>query len=302
MTSMYSPTVHGFLIPFPQTRGTKVNAPKCFLYALPAVLPPEPAQGQKEGKVMRARRKWEKKSTKYKTKGGFRGKSFTALDKAIAATKSAPIEFLSRCPDKKHLREIILHYPASMPENELKATFDSLLVTTQKKATRNTIVTGILLPITFGVDLLLFFWPLPGPFFPVDAVAFYASVTGRSKAKYILQSYTLGTIQITFVPDPNVNLAENYLTKAVYERACKKKNINVVNYLTPVVSNPLNHLVTDYELQQTLEMSLGVNTLEQPPPVGSLEKPNPIANSYVEDFKKQVQKGSREFVRKVAKK
>jgi len=134
-------------------------------------------------------------------------------------------------------------------------------------------------------------------------VAFYASVTGRSKATYILKSYALGTLKITFVPDNNVQITQSFLTKAIYERACKKKNANLVSQLSPIVNSPFSHLVTDYELQQTIEMSLGVNPFEPPPPiVGSLEKAQPIGSSYVEDFKKQVQKGSKEYVRKISKK
>jgi len=195
--------------------------PAFMVYTQPSPPTPDPVPGQKEGRLAKSKRKWEKSKANAKAKGGIKSKAILGLDSAMSATKNTRVEFLSRCP--KEINEFDLYYPPTMDPNFIQQMFKQMLEMTQKAAKRNVAISSALLPITFVVDLFCIFWPLPGPFFPVDAVWAFASYQAMNNSNTIIKKTERGEVVISYKQDPAIMTLAQQLEVYCLERDTKSK-------------------------------------------------------------------------------
>jgi hypothetical protein len=174
--------------------------PRRFLIYTPPPPPlVAPKEGEKKGKFHKVQRKWENEIREAKTNPqkvtswkGAKGRVAKGVDKAMSWTKSSNLEFLNRVPNgkpndelavahDKHaddgvheedqtnstvaLKEMVLIYPSTMsgsPE-EIRAQFVDNMMKTKNKAEKDAILATGLIPVAFGIDILLtLVWPFGG--------------------------------------------------------------------------------------------------------------------------------------------
>jgi hypothetical protein len=188
--------------PYPDLKHEKQGraVPSRFLIYTPPPPPlVTPNEGEKEDKVHKVQRKWESEIREAKTNPqrvtswkGAKGRVAKGVDKAISWTKSSNLEFLNRVPNgkpddelaSKHdkhandgvvegdetnstvaLKDMVLIYPSTMqgsPE-EIRAQFVDNMMRTKSKAEKDAILATGLIPVAFGIDILLtLVWPFGG--------------------------------------------------------------------------------------------------------------------------------------------
>lgn len=185
-----------YLVPFPRPHVPNIppeNIPQRFLIYTP---PPPPfvdkvPEGQKEGKVHMAQRKWQEEIREAKTSTaktmswkGVKSKAVKGINWGMGQTKSSNLEFLNRIggsqPQEKtegeqtegnesvptvKLEEMILVYPSSMPGSPetIREEFVNTMLRSKSKAQRDAVIATGLLPVSAAIDILLtFVWPFGG--------------------------------------------------------------------------------------------------------------------------------------------
>jgi len=73
-------------------------------------------------------------------------------------TKNSGIEFLTRTPNKKKLKEIRLLFPDSYPAEKLKEDFNTLIKQTKKGARKSSLIATTLAPFALVFDVGLNFF------------------------------------------------------------------------------------------------------------------------------------------------
>ncbi len=147
------------------------------------------------------------------------GRVMKGIDTAIGHVTTADLDFLTRVPedskeqvdthaDDGHpdsstakrtvsLEEIILIYPPSLGANktelEIRTEFIDSLLRTKSKAQKDAIIATSLLPVAFGVDILLtLVWPFGGAA-EADGVWAYSSLKGAKVARSVTKRLASST-------------------------------------------------------------------------------------------------------------
>ncbi|KZT03752.1 uncharacterized protein LAESUDRAFT_728775 [Laetiporus sulphureus 93-53] len=195
------PTV-ALIIPFPALLCAPVKKdvkiPPFVMYApLAAPLKP-PAEGEKESKINKAIRKWQKEEKQAREKGtGFKAKAVGLISKGMSATKNSRIEFLVRTPNKKKLKELRFVYPSSWAATDVQKQFTDLVKSAKKGAIMNGVISTCLAPVALAFDTLTF---IPGPF-EITAVWSASSWKGAARATGIANRITSDQLPISFSPN-----------------------------------------------------------------------------------------------------
>jgi len=94
-------------------------------------------------------------------------------------------------------------------------------------------ISSLLLPVTFVVDLFCIFWPLPGPFFPVDAVWAFANYQALNNSNTIMKGTEHGEIAITYQQNDSLLAVQQLL-----EVECIAKDSKAKIFSTTLRPNP----------------------------------------------------------------
>lgn len=198
-----------FAIPFPRPvdhDAVRDSSPPLLLFTFPRSVyekpPIDPATGKpgKEKFVKKAERVWQQEVKEgYEIKRGehaevgfwkrFKGGAARVGDGAIKYMADNTMETLGRLPAKHKLGTLNIVYPAakdSSPalnipgynEFELKEAFTKMLKMAKTQATRKSLISGCLLPVTFFIDFFTFF---PMPLFEVNIAYFGLQANGARK-------------------------------------------------------------------------------------------------------------------------
>lgn len=217
----------GYLVPFPKPELKGIPAdriPQRFLIYTPPPPPfmAKPKEGEKEGKVHKAQRKWmeelrEAKMGNAKTASwkGIKGKVTKGINWGMSATKTSNLEFLNRIAgmqdaeeadthgEDNHpegtetkktikLEEMLLIYPADMPGSQetIRQEFVNTMLRSKSKAERDSIIATGLLPVSLAIDVLAtLIWPFGG-LLEIDAVWLYSSVRGAKTSRSVTKRLT----------------------------------------------------------------------------------------------------------------
>ncbi|KDQ57394.1 hypothetical protein JAAARDRAFT_206947 [Jaapia argillacea MUCL 33604] len=206
LPSSTHPTVI-ILIPFPPalypSEKTKKKLPPFVLYAPLAAPFTKPLEGEKEGVVHKAQRKWQTEEREAKEKGsGFKAKAVSLISKGMSATKNSKIEFLVRTPNKSKLKELRIIYPASYTSENIKEMFVDTIKKAKSGAIRNGVISTAMLPFVLTFDVLTF---ITGPF-EINAVWAASSWTGAARASAISSRITSSELPITLTPDEKLDV------------------------------------------------------------------------------------------------
>ncbi|KAJ8609571.1 hypothetical protein MRB53_039022 [Persea americana] len=163
-------------------------------------------------------------------------------------TKTSNLDFLNRVPGgapaahdahaegdaaKKTvgLEEMALIYPATVPgtEEEIRAEFVNTMLRTKTKAQRDAVIGTGMLPVAFGIDVMLtLVWPFGG-LAEVDGVWAYSSFRGAKTARSVtkrLNSSAAGgdastdsskMLKLTFTPSPRLDMLAKYLASECHQ-------------------------------------------------------------------------------------
>ncbi|RDW56423.1 hypothetical protein BP5796_13172 [Coleophoma crateriformis] len=234
-----------YLIPLPKPKLSKSTAsedslPDRFLLYTPP--PPhllKPAKGIKEPKLQWCKRKLQQevqKANKYDGKTvswrGLHSKTTKGVMWAIRHIKATDIVFLGRIKNNE-VDEIILVFPSSVTHTipEVRSNFIAQVTRTKKKASKEAVISTILLPVTLAIDTFAaVIWPFGG-LFEIDAVWAYASIKGWNTSRVITKRLgareskfgkyggTERVLHLRFQQDEKMDV----LTRSLAE-ACHKKN------------------------------------------------------------------------------
>lgn len=223
-----------YLIPFPKPdfhkasvlhKADAVDIPDRFLIYTPP--PPPliaPREGEKEGRMHKIQRKWQREVRTAKTSDakvtswkGIRGRATKGVDIGIGWTTTSSLDFLNRIPKeskdrstsrttspaKTHaeegykegdqinkmvgLEELILVYPNSLPgtEAEIREEFVNTVLRSKSKAQKDAIIATGLFPVAVVIDTLaVFIWPFGG-LAEIDAVWAVCSIRGAKRARSV---------------------------------------------------------------------------------------------------------------------
>lgn len=214
-----------------------------------------PKEGEKEGKVHKAQRKWQDEIREAKTTDakaaswkGIKSKAVRGINLGMGMTKTSSIEFLNRIGSTVHdeqpedhaegekaegerradgvkLEEMLLVYPSSTPGHpeDIREEFINTMMRSKSKAERDSVIATGLLPVSAAIDILLtFIWPFGG-LLEIDAAWAYASIRGaktsRSLARRLSTTNQAGDdkLQLNFRPSVRLNILEKYLGARCHE-------------------------------------------------------------------------------------
>lgn len=251
----------GYLVPFPEPRlaNTHPDAiPQRYLIYTPPRPPfvDAPKEGEKEGKVHKAQRKWqeeirEAKTTDVKTMSwkGVKGKAVRGINIGMGMTKTSNIEFLNRIggntqeghtegpagdeetkvqrsKEEVKLEEMLLVYPSSMPgyPEEIREEFINTMMRSKSKAERDCVIATGLLPVSAAIDILItFIWPFGG-LLEIDAVWAYSSIRGAKNSRSLTKRLSSTNqneddkLRLNFKPSVRLNILEKYLAAHCHDR------------------------------------------------------------------------------------
>ncbi|EGG12259.1 uncharacterized protein MELLADRAFT_51496 [Melampsora larici-populina 98AG31] len=198
-----------FAAPFPRPvnqDAVRDSSPPLLLFTFPRSVyekpPIDPSTGKpgKEKFVKKAERVWQQEVKEgYEIKRGehaeagfwkrFKGGAARVGDGALKYMADNTMETLGRLPPKHKLGTLNVVYPAakdSSPalnipgynEFEMKEAFIKMLKTAKTQATRKSLISGCLLPVTFFIDFFTF---IPMPLFEVNIAYFGLQANGARK-------------------------------------------------------------------------------------------------------------------------
>lgn len=267
---MRDPTkLTAYLIPFPTPHINVPNSdiPRRFMIYTPPPPPLhawDPNSGTKEPKMHKVQRKWQSEVRAAKTSTaktaswkGVKSKATKGINWAMSQTTSSNLDFLGRVSptnansdsESEHpgdgttkktvaVDEMILVYPTTMGLNEtqMREEFVSSMLRTKSKAQRDAILATGLMPVAFGIDIMLtLVWPFGG-LVEIDGLWGFASFKGAKTARSVtkrLSSASNSTtpyddhasdnqLRLTFVDSERIELLRRYL-----EAACHKVDSDV---------------------------------------------------------------------------
>ncbi|KAH9823207.1 secreted protein [Melampsora americana] len=198
-----------FAIPFPQPvnpDAVRDSSPPLLLFTFPRSVyekpPIDPATGKpgKEKIVKKAERVWQQEVQEgYEIKRGehaeagkwkkFKGGAARIGDGAIKYMSDNTMETLGRLPAKRKLGTLNIVYPTAKDSSpalnipayndlEMKEAFSKMLKMAKTQATRKSLISGCLLPVTFFIDFFTF---IPMPLFEVNIAYFGLQANGARK-------------------------------------------------------------------------------------------------------------------------
>lgn len=202
-----------FAIPFPRPVNQDAapkSSPPLLLFTFPRSVyekpPVDPVTGKpgKEKFVKKAERVWQQGVKEgYEIKRGehaeagfwkrFKGGAARLGDGALKYMSDNTMETLGRLPPRRKIGAISVVYPAandSLPafnypvynEFEMKEAFTKMLKTAKIRATTKSVISGVLLPLSFFID---FFTIVPMPLFEVNIAYFSLQANGARKVMAI---------------------------------------------------------------------------------------------------------------------
>lgn len=246
-----------YLVPFPTpqlSNAPSSSIPKRFLIYSPAPPPlHKPSANEKEGLVHKVQRRWQHEVRTAKSSTGVRSKLTKAVNKGMTYTTSSNLDFLGRVnpssrPSSRSpspaarttvdspvpedvatrktvgVEEIILVYPPTinMSPDQIREEFVNTMLRTKSKATRDSVISTGLLPISFGIDILA--GPIGG-LGEINTVWAYASIRGAKTARSVTKRLASSApseagehpdlekerLTLTFMPSRRLELLRNYL-------------------------------------------------------------------------------------------
>lgn len=258
-----------YIIPFPTPR---INVPtgdiprRFMIYTPPPppLQPWDPNSGTKEPKMYKVQRKWQNEVRSAKTSTaktaswkGVKSKATKGINWAMNQTTSSNLEFLGRVsptnansdsdtdsPDGKTTKktvpvdEMILVYPTTMhmAPDAMREEFVNTMLRTKSKAQRDAVIATGLLPVAFGIDVMLtLVWPFGG-LAEIDGLWGWSSFRGAKTARSVtkrLSSASNSTnphddhakdnqLKLTFLESQRIELLTRYL-----EAECHKVDQDV---------------------------------------------------------------------------
>ncbi|CZT04537.1 uncharacterized protein RAG0_10957 [Rhynchosporium agropyri] len=199
-----------YLIPLPNPNlkkrmGREDDLPQRYLlYTPPKPHCLKPAEGVKETKRHKGRRKLQEqveKAKKYDGKTfswrGLHSKTTKGVLWAVRRIRATDLVFLGRIKNKE-VDEIVLVYPDNITQTipEVRNEFIAQVTRTKKRAAKESVISTLLLPVALVIDTIaVVIWPFGG-LLEIDAVWCYAATKGWHTSRRITKR--LGTRQSRF--------------------------------------------------------------------------------------------------------
>lgn len=218
----------------------------------PPLSKPQLAPGEKENKVHLAQRKWQEQVKTAKTSNekvtsfkGIHHRMVKGANKAIGLTTSSNLDFLGRVspsaspggsrpstPERLHaddgvaeghetkktvgVKEIVFMYPHSMGTDEtaLREEFINTLMRTKSKAERDSVIATGLVPVGFGIDIMLV---VVGGLGEIATAWAFKSIMGAKTARSMTKRLSSSSndpnaqLKLTFQPSNRIEIMKDYV-------------------------------------------------------------------------------------------